>query len=324
MDTYYGYNTSQPADGNNPYFVSSAQHNEFTINLAYIDLRYRSSRLRARVTPAFGTYMDANYAAEPGSIKNFLEASVGVLLDGKRKIWLDAGVLSSPYGIEDPVSRDQLMYTRSFSSENVPYYLSGVKLSMPVSEKAFIGLYVLNGWQVIQDNNSGKSLGTEFSYRLGRHSTFCWNTYIGDERSSQHPDYRTRYFTDFTYVFVSNGKWSGKANFYTGIQDRSGQDVARWWQACAVAQYSFNPVFSLSGRMEYYHDPESAIITSVTGTPGFKSGSFGFCANWKLYDHALFRVEARQFFGPEEVYINKDNQPDSRSSLLIASLTAWF
>lgn len=324
VDAYYGYNSSQPPDGNNPYFVSSARHNELTINLAYVDIRYRSSRARARLAPAFGTYMDANYATEPGTLRNFLEASIGVLLDSDRGLWLDAGVLSTPFGIESPVSRDHLMYTRSFSSENVPYYVSGVRLSMPLSEKVDLGIYLVNGWQVIQDNNSGKSLVTEISYRAGRHSTFYWNNYLGDERSPQHPDFRTRYFTDVTFEYASEGKWAVKANAYAGVQERSGQAAAPWWQACAVTRYSFTRAFSLSGRVEYFHDPESAIITSVTGTPGFKSGSFGLCANWRLYDHALFRVEARHFFAPEKVYIDSESNPAANSRLLIASLTAWF
>ena len=97
VDSYYGYNFNRPADGTNPYFVSSARHNELTINLAYVDVRYRSSYMRARFVPGFGTYMDANYKNEPGSLKNMVEANVGVLISQKRKIWIDVGVLGSPY-----------------------------------------------------------------------------------------------------------------------------------------------------------------------------------------------------------------------------------
>src|SRR5204863_8695350 len=61
VDTYYLYNFNKPQDGTNPYFVSSARHNELTINLAYVDVRYRSKYMRVRFVPGFGTYMDANY-----------------------------------------------------------------------------------------------------------------------------------------------------------------------------------------------------------------------------------------------------------------------
>ncbi|NJN00112.1 MAG: outer membrane beta-barrel protein, partial [Phormidesmis sp. RL_2_1] len=48
-----------------------------------------------------------------------------------KQIWLDAGVFGSPYTNESAISKDHLMYTRSFAPEYVPYYLAGVKLSVP-------------------------------------------------------------------------------------------------------------------------------------------------------------------------------------------------
>lgn len=157
VDSYYGYNFNKPADGANPYFVSSARHNELTINLAYVDVRYRSRYMRVRFVPGFGTYMDANYKNEPGSLKNMVEANVGVLVSEKKKIWIDIGVLGSPYTNESAISKDHLMYTRSFAPENVPYYVTGAKLTVPLSTKLNAYFYVMNGWQVIQDNNTAKS-----------------------------------------------------------------------------------------------------------------------------------------------------------------------
>ena len=86
VDSYYGYSFNKPVSRTIPYFVSSARNNEVTINLAYVDVRYRSQYMRARFVPGFGTYMDANYKNEPGSLKNMVEASVGVLLSEKKKI----------------------------------------------------------------------------------------------------------------------------------------------------------------------------------------------------------------------------------------------
>ncbi|NJO01090.1 MAG: outer membrane beta-barrel protein [Bacteroidia bacterium] len=132
VDAYYGYNFAQP-EGSVPYFVSMARHNEVNINLAFVDVRYTSPNVRARFAPGFGTYMNANYANEEGVLKNLLEASVGVRL--VKNIWLDAGILPSPYTNEGPISKDQLMYTRSFAPEYVPYYLAGARLGIPWVKK---------------------------------------------------------------------------------------------------------------------------------------------------------------------------------------------
>ena len=97
VDTYYAYNFNKPSSNDQPYFVSMARHNEVNINLAYIDLKYSSSRVRARFVPGFGTYINANYAQEPGSLKNIIEASAGIKLLEKKNIWIDFGVFGSPY-----------------------------------------------------------------------------------------------------------------------------------------------------------------------------------------------------------------------------------
>ena len=323
VDSYYGYNFSQPADGTNPYFVSSARHNEVTINLAYVDVRYRSTYMRMRFVPGFGTYMDANYKNEPGSLKNMVEANVGVLVSAKRKIWLDVGVLSSPFTNESAISKDQLMYTRSFAPENVPYYVTGAKLSVPVNSKLNANLFLINGWQVIQDNNSGKSLTTQLEYRPNKKMLFNWNTYIGDERSAKNPDFRMRYFNDFYWIYKS-GKISATSCFYFGYQQKNGAPTANWWQANFIASYAFNEVVSLSGRIEHFNDTGAVHVTAVSGVSGFKSSSAGACVNFKLHRLALLRFEGRQFFSTDNVYLDGNQNASSSSTLLIGSLAAWF
>ncbi len=324
VDSYYGYNFNKPADGANPYSVSSARHNELTINLAYVDVRYRSSYMRARFVPGFGTYMDANYKHEPGSLKNMVEANVGVLIWEKKKIWLDVGVLGSPYTNESAISKDHLMYTRSFAPENVPYYVTGAKLSIPISPKVNTYFYVINGWQVIQDNNTGKSIATQFEYRPNKTMLFNWNTYIGDERSSLHTDFRMRYFNDFYWIYNRGGKFSATSSFYFGYQTKESASTASWWQANFIGSYAFTPIFSLSGRIEHFNDPEGVNIVPVTGLQGFTASSFGACANFKLHKLALLRFEARRFFSENNVYLDPNQNPTNGSTLLIGSLTAWF
>src|ERR1044071_7975343 len=108
VDAYFAYNFNKPAGKDLPYFVSMAREREVNINLAYIDVKYSSARLRARFVPGFGTYVTSNYAGERGSLKNVIEGSVGVKLFKNKNIWLDAGVFGSPYTNESAISKDHL------------------------------------------------------------------------------------------------------------------------------------------------------------------------------------------------------------------------
>ena len=325
VDSYYGYNFNKPPEGSAAYFVSSARHNEFTINLAYVDVRYRSSHLRARIAPAVGTYMDANYKNEQGVLKNTMEANVGVLISKSRKIWIDVGVLGSPYTNEHAISKNHLMYTRSFGPENVPYYNAGIKLSVPINSKLDAHFYGLNGWQVIRDNNKGKSAGTQLEYRPNKKIIFNWNTYVGDERSMERPDLRMRYFNDFYWIYKSGNKFSATSCFYFGRQQKVGMPTANWWQINLIGSYAFNKVVSLSGRIEHFNDTHAALYeTDLNGRPGFQASSTGACINIKLHRVALLRFEARRFFSKDNVFQSENMIPKNSEDLLIGSLTAWF
>lgn len=326
IDAYFGYDFSSPTSGDVPYFVSSNRHNEANINLALLDVRYASDRVRGRFVPGFGTYMNTNYSNEKGSLKNLVEASVGYRISKSKDIWVDFGILGSPYTNESAVSRDHLMYTRSFAPEYVPYYLSGAKISMPLSEKLTAFLYLLNGWQQIQDQNKSKAIGTQLEYRPDDKNLFNWNTYFGDERSSNRPDDRLRAFSDLYWIHDS-GKWDFTSCLYGGFQnnliDKFNAHVF-WWQANFIARYTFTEKISLSGRMEYFSDPNAIQIKSETLIPKFSAFSNGLCLNFSPTPNLLLRLESRYFHSQDEVFSGPNKESVDNKFWLVSNVTFSF
>ena len=86
IDAYYGRTFNSLKTEDVPYMSNMTENNNISINLAYIDVRYQSERLRARFTPGFGSYITVNYALEPLGFKNIIEANVGLKLTKKNKI----------------------------------------------------------------------------------------------------------------------------------------------------------------------------------------------------------------------------------------------
>ena len=322
IDAYWGYDFNKPETGDRPYFVSMARHNEININLAYLDIKYTSSRVRARLVPGFGTYMNANYAIEPGTLKNIVEANAGVKLFKNKEIWIDAGVIGSPYSSESAISRDHLAYTRSFAPEYVPYYLSGMKLSIPLSSKLSVYLYVLNGWQQINDLNDSKSFGSQIEFKPNENWLINWNTYAGNERSDFNPSFRVRYFTDLYFVY-NKEKWSVTSCVYAGSQKREGLDNGYWWQANLIGRYRVTDQVSVTGRVEYFNDPDQVMIEPITSVSGFSSGSSSLGINYQLTNNAMVRFEGRTFFSDRAVY-SRNEQEVNNSSMVISNITVWF
>jgi hypothetical protein len=327
LDAYYALNLRDVKSNNIPYFVSSARNNEFNINLAYLDFTFESEHIKFRFAPGVGTYMNANYAAEPGLLKIPLEAKGAVRLSKKKAVWMEFGVLGSPYTNENPFSREQLMYSRSLAPEYVPYYMCGVRVSSQLTDKLKLSAFVINGWQQIRDVNDGKSLGTTLEYKTGKQSTLFWNTYVGSERSSQHTDFRNRYFTDVYWVFQGTSKWSFSSCVYLGSQQRQLTTLVSqlWWQANAMARYSLGKWGAISARAEYFHDPYGIQIQPITTANGFKSFGYSLGYSIPIESNAMIRFEMKDLVSNGKgLFYDKNNVAIKSMPLLFANLTVWF
>lgn len=329
VDVYYGFDFNQPKTFDRDYAVSSSRHNEVNINLVYVDLKYKNDKVRARIIPGFGSYVNSNYVSESGSLKNLIEANVGLKLFKKKEIWIDAGVIGSPYTNESAISKDHFMYTRSFAPEYVPYYLSGAKLSVPVSKKIMAYFYLLNGWQQISDVNNPLSFGTQIEYRPTNKLLLNWNTYLGNESSALNPNYGNRYFTDLYAIYNPDGKFSFTSCVYLGYQQcidsiTGTKYFNNWWQANFIAKVRCNKNAFVAGRVEYFNDKNEVMIKPITGINGFSTFSSALCFTKKISQNALFRFEARNYVSESNVFINAENKPSNTNNLLITNITIWF
>ena len=322
VDAYYAFDFNRPAGKDQPYFVSMARDREVNINLAYIDLKYTASRIRARFVPGFGTYMNSNYAHERGTLKNIIEGSVGIKLSKNKNIWLDAGVFGSPYTNESAISKDHLAYTRSLGAENVPYYLSGAKLTLPLASKWNAYLYLLNGWQQIYDNNNKMSAGTQLEYRPNNNLLINWDTYVGQERSVADSTLGQRYFTDIYFIY-SRKKFSATSCFYVGMQEQAESKKATWWQGNFIARYNLTEKLSVTGRIERFSDPRAVMIVPITKVKGFNTNGSSLGLNYAIANNTLLRFEYRTFFSDKDVFI-RNGAPVKNSNTATANITIWF
>ena len=109
VEGYYSYDFNRPENNTRPGFLySHNKHNEFSVNLAFVKGSYSAERIRANLAIGAGTYMNANYSAEPGVLKNIYEGNVGYKLSAKHNLWLDIGVLPSHIGFESAISKGPL------------------------------------------------------------------------------------------------------------------------------------------------------------------------------------------------------------------------
>ena len=297
-ETYYTYDFNRAVTNTLPaYLYNFNRANEVNINLAYVKASYLTERTRANVTLATGTYMNANYSAEPGLLKNIYEANIGLRLSAKHNLWLDAGVLPSHIGWESAIGKDNATLTRSLAAENSPYFEAGARLSYTsASSKWYLSAQVLNGWQRIQrvDGNTTPAFGTQATFKPSSKVSLNSSTFIGSDQ----PDSlrRMRYFHDLYGSFQLNEQWTAIAGFDIGAQqkEKGSSSYDTWYTSALILKYAAGSGVSLAGRAEYYADKKGVIISTAAGD-GFKTWGFSGNADYQIASNLLWRIELRSF-----------------------------
>ena len=65
VDAYYAYDLNRPRALDRAFTTTAARHDEFNVNLAFVEAVLAAPRLRGRLAVQFGTSVQANYAGEP-------------------------------------------------------------------------------------------------------------------------------------------------------------------------------------------------------------------------------------------------------------------
>lgn len=327
VDAYYNYDLNEPAGATQQYLVNSRRHNMFSINLAAVDIEYNSDRVRGRFTPGFGDYIIANYNLEFQSLKNLVNASVGVKLLKNKEVWLDAGVMEAPFSYENAFSKNQIMYSRSLAAEASPYYITGVKLSAPLSKNVSGALYVVNGWQQITDVNNQKSIIGNLEFHPDNVNINLSAIY-GNETNIVNTTFRERLLVDFNMSYkAKHSPLSFAFGGYYGSQV-IGDNTFEWWQANIASSLAIGKKFSLSGRVEHFNDPNAIMYIDLlprTIDTRFQVSSLSIGGNWKISDNALLRLEGRNFISQNgDVYADSEGNPTNSSLLFWASIAVNF
>lgn len=326
IEPYYSYDFSNPKNHNRVWYNYSHQrHNELNINLAFLKAAYQTNMIRANLALAAGTYMNANYAAEPGALKNLFEANAGLKIAKKKNIWIDAGVMPSHLGFESAVGRDNWTLTRSIFAENSPYFETGAKITyITDNDKWTLSALVLNGWQRIQrvEGNNTPAFGHQLIYKPNAKITLNSGSFVGNDK----PDsvQQMRYFHNLYGIFQITNKFGLTAGFDIGAeQNAKGSSVYNtWFTPVVVAKISPTNKVNIALRGEYYSDTQGVIIATATPN-GFQTWGYSFNVDYIIRENVLWRIEGRGFTAKDKLYTLGGN-PSNHNLFITTALAISF
>jgi hypothetical protein len=299
---YYDWYSTKP-DGDAQYRNFDTKHNQFALSMAQVWLAKapsESSRVGFKFKLNFGP-ASSNFihAFEPGGspYDNIQEAYVSYLAPAGKGLQIDAGVFVTPAGAEVIEAKDNANYSRGLLfALAIPYYHSGVRLSYAASDKVTVMGGLLNGWNNIEDNNTGKTLLGAVTFKPTSKVSVIANYLAGPEKSGTNDDWR--HLLDAIFSASVNDKVTLTANYDYG-REKFGSSTASWSGIAAYAKVQATPTVAFTPRIEFFNDADGFStgvvqkLKEVTGTLELKAA-----------DNLQWRMELRHDMSDQDVFIN--------------------
>jgi Putative beta-barrel porin-2, OmpL-like. bbp2 len=326
LDGYYDFDANHPDDGDTQLRNFDIRANTVSLTEAKIVLAHDPAPFGFRADIGFGSALDLMHPSNPsgGGLKYVEQMFVSSKPAKWKGFEADFGQFVTSAGAEIIESADNWNYSRSLLfSFAIPYYHFGVRTSMPVTSTFTAGVQVVQGWNNIFDNNSGKTVGFT-AVQAKKYYTLNATYYVGPENNNTDHGYRN--LLDAVLLLTPSAKFNAYLNYDYG-QNRNANatntgvgTLAHWQGIAGAAHVQATSKITATLRAEYYSDPNGFTtgtaqkLNEVTGT-----------ADYLLHAGILARAEYR-YDHSNQLYFQKNGVPASVNgqSTIEVSLIAFF
>jgi hypothetical protein len=306
VDGYYSLNFNHPASGTNGLYNFDVKANQFSLNMAKLSMAHSPDPIGFQVDFGFGRAFDMIHASEPDDtpaiMRNIEQAYVSVKPKKDGAFQFDFGKFVTSAGAEVIETHTNWNYSRSLLfAWAIPYYHFGLR--MTGTGKHFTGGFqVVNGWNNVEDNNTGKTMGFIGSFTSSKVS-WLNNYYTGPENAGTNTGWRNLY--DTTVLFTPTGKFNAYVNFdYGRNASGAGKDrvTPEWYGVAGAAKIGFNDKNSITPRIEWFKDKD-----------GFSTGTaqalkeFTLTYEYKVMQGFLARAEYRRDWSDQKFFERGNN-----------------
>lgn len=321
LDGYYGLNFNHPASRLNQLRNFDAEAGQISLNLARLTAELEPAPLGLRVDVGFGKALDMIHAgeADPGGLRFIQQAYASFAPRTREGLRCDFGKFNTAAGAEVVETHLNWNYSRSLLfSYAVPYYHFGFRLRTPVGSHLSAGLELVNGWNNVRDNNSGKTVGVSAAVS-GRGLAWTHVYYVGPERADTNEGRRQLYDTTLTGTLGRIGSFYVNFDYGREAGARGGANQ-HWVGLAGAARLALHPRFALAPRLEWFRDAD-----------GFATGlaqrlkEATVTAEWKMGQAVWTRLEYRRDWSDQRFFDRGGELGVARSQqTLLAGLIFCF
>lgn len=305
LDGYYDASFNHPAGGVNQLRNFDVDANAMGLNMLKFAIEKSPEPVGFRFDLGFGKAFEIFQASEPTKRVHQLEPIMQGFVSFKPKsfkgVQVDFGKFYTAAGAEVTETHLNWNYSRALLYANGPYFHFGLRTTVPVSKTFTAGFQVLNGWNNVADNNSGKTFGFTGAYTKGK-VTWANVYYVGPEKTHTNQGYR--HFWDQVLSVNVTSKFSTYLNFDLGGDRQINAPAAKFYGFAWAYRYQLTKRLAFANRWEAYRDSDG-FITGTRQT--LKEGTF--TGEVKLADGLLTRFEFRNDWSDQPYFDRRTGQP---------------
>jgi Putative beta-barrel porin-2, OmpL-like. bbp2 len=301
VDTYYGYNSNQPAGRQTVYRNFDIYSGQFSLNMLELVADKavdKTSPIGYHIAFGFGQAENTVNSGELGFDQYLKEGYIEYLAPVGKGLQINLGKFVTPAGAEVIESKDNWNYSRGLLfSWAIPYFHYGVSTKYAFNDKLAVAGYLVNGWNGSIDNNSGKTGGFSLAWTPNKKVALTENFLFGPEQSNDNSDFRK--LSDTVLTFNPTAKLSLMANVDYGHDaiPTVPSIAANWGGAALYAKYAPNDKHAFAIRGEYFDDHEGF----ETGTAQ-NMGEFTATFQRTIAKSIISRVEFRRDISNQRVF----------------------
>lgn len=200
----------------------------------------------------------ATKAQVNGLGRNIQHASVSYLAPLGSGLRIDLGKFVTHIGGETIETLKNWNYSHSFFyTYAIPFQDTGARFNYKWSDALYTELYVVNGWNVNRDNNSGKTWGPSVGWTPVSWLSIVASYLTGPEQNNNTSNKRNLFDTQITFGPFDE-RWTFMINYDRATEQRvppTNTAKASWSGTTLYARYKINDTFEPSVRVEDYRDP---------------------------------------------------------------------
>ena len=333
VDTYYQYNYNHPLSKAANFRAFDFRSKDISLNMIELILDKApdpmgglEGRTGYHVSLGFGDAMNVVNSTEPGNGGPFTkggffsqylkEGYFSYLAPVGKGLQVDVGKFVTPMGAEVIESKDNWNYSRGLLfTYAIPFFHFGARAKYNFNDKYNVTGFVVNGWNNIVDQNSGKTYGFSFVGNPTKKVSYTINYLAGPEGSpSGVASFDTedfwRQMWDAVVTYNPTAKLSLMGNFDYGRGDRISADLTKppvtWFGGAGYAKYAVTANDYVAARYEYFEDHNGFMTGEFLSAPAFASRLHfhEVTATYQhtLATHLLARLENRRDMSQFPVY----------------------